>query len=371
MLVMHIGPHKTATTYLQHNFYKSRGLLRKQGWLYPMTGERVRVAHHDISDDRDLILSGESRFVRELTEIGKLAEEQGLNILLSSEGFQRWKPVHCRAIMDFLRQEKLHIVYALRDPCVLFYSHWAQAIKNGETIELQQLHERHFGKPEASRLLNPMLVFRPLARQLDAKLTLLNYETIVDQKLDIFSVFAAEVLKMEGISPVADSSRNSRFPIELTEFIRVLNPVARLERGLGKIEIGNAADYLLRERERREIVEAMQHDAVSARRLLIVERESSGLRQIERTIIRQFGKNIFPKAETDHLYPAGPVQWAHYDTEALLVVPKVQTLLEKTTKRISRESRWIRGINWTYATAISLRRQAKALRLKSGSRDPT
>jgi hypothetical protein len=36
MLVVHIGPRKTATTYLQRNFYLRRAELLAKGWLYPV-----------------------------------------------------------------------------------------------------------------------------------------------------------------------------------------------------------------------------------------------------------------------------------------------------------------------------------------------
>ncbi|MGS7457465.1 hypothetical protein, partial [Mycobacterium tuberculosis] len=63
MFVLHVGPHKTATTWLQRNFHHNAGALEKAGWLYPQTGERVAVAHHDLSDNQKEILDDGSRKV--------------------------------------------------------------------------------------------------------------------------------------------------------------------------------------------------------------------------------------------------------------------------------------------------------------------
>ena len=100
MLVLHVGPHKTATTWLQHNFYHNVQALEQAGWHYPLTGVRVRVAHHDISDNPEEILNDASAKVREIRRIVAKAAEKNLNILLSSEGFRNWKPEHLRRLQQ-------------------------------------------------------------------------------------------------------------------------------------------------------------------------------------------------------------------------------------------------------------------------------
>ena len=48
-LVMHIGPPKTATSYLQQQFVALRGDLAKRGWLFPETGSAGNGAHHHLA----------------------------------------------------------------------------------------------------------------------------------------------------------------------------------------------------------------------------------------------------------------------------------------------------------------------------------
>ena len=61
MFVLHVGPHKTATTWMQTNLHFNAAALEKAGWLYPQVGERVVIAHHDLSDHPAEILDDGSR----------------------------------------------------------------------------------------------------------------------------------------------------------------------------------------------------------------------------------------------------------------------------------------------------------------------
>ena len=87
MLILHVGPQKTATTWLQHNFFNNRETLRDAGWFYPRTGVRVRVAHHDLSDHPNEIFDNQSEKVKKFNEINKYSQDHGCFSPFSRKGF--------------------------------------------------------------------------------------------------------------------------------------------------------------------------------------------------------------------------------------------------------------------------------------------
>jgi hypothetical protein len=361
-LVLHMGPHKTATSYLQYNFHHNRGELLRRGWLYPQTGERVRTAHHDISDLRKTIAGDDNRLTRELRAIGEVAQRQGSNILLSSEGFGLWKPRQLQRLLELLGTDDLHVVYAIRDPLSHFYAIWAQKVKNGADESLPVRYERHFSDPQRSHLLNPLVGLNPVLRQAGTSATILLYDQIVARKLDIFSVFMDRVLGITDIGPAALDVRNQRFPIELTEFVRALTPLAGLESGRTQFKIGSAVQYFLSKAQKRNIVDTLQAKAPEARKVLEVNRASSGLIPIEQQIIRSIGTLIYPQSPApDRLFTPERASWIHYDAEALRQNPDVRRLMDQALRRVGSQSPLMWGANAAFGAAIGMRQLRKRL----------
>ncbi len=361
-LVLHMGPHKTATTYLQHNFHHNRAALLRQGWLYPATGERVRTAHHDISDLRQTIVDQDSRLTRELQATGADARKRGLNILLSSEGFGQWKPRQLKRLMSLLNTDELHVVYAIRDPLSHFYAMWAQKVKNGWDESLPARIDRLFTEPSRSPGLNPLVGLNPILRQVGATATVLLYDEIIARKLDMFAVFMERVLGITDIEPSAVVSRNQRFPVELTEFVRALTPLAGLEAGRTQFTIGNAIDYFLTKSQKHRIVETLQTKAPEARKIIEVNRATSGLIPIEQQVIRSIGHLLYPPPPMpDRLFTTESASWVHYDAEALRQNPAVRQLMDQALRRVGAKSPLMWAANAAFGAAISFRQLRKRL----------
>jgi len=57
VIILHIGPHKTATTYIQQSLASSRKALEKSGWIYPILGSNNTAGHHDLAHKPELYLN--------------------------------------------------------------------------------------------------------------------------------------------------------------------------------------------------------------------------------------------------------------------------------------------------------------------------
>lgn len=329
-LVMHIGPHKTATTYLQANFHANAEPLLERGWLYPAIGERVGTAHHDLADHEEQFLQRDGDAYRDFLKTLQKADDTGLDVLLSSEGFRRWKAKHFRAITEIIGKRSLHVVYTLRDPLDSIYSMWAQKASMGPEPSLPEWTERLLRNPLRSNYMNPLIEIRPVLSLPGVGYTVLLYDEIRRQNLDIYSYFLQAALGIDDLTATIPSA-NERLPIELTEFIRLLAKKSRLPTGRANsrkaVHIGQAVKFLFSLQEKQRIVDTIRDAGTGARRTMTVPRQSESFRTVERRLLRVLREHMHPHPEGNRIFLRRPAEWTYYDEEELLKIPEVQELM--------------------------------------------
>lgn len=331
MFVLHVGPHKTATTWLQRNFHHNATTLEKAGWLYPLTGERVAIAHHDLSDNQKEILDEKSRKVAQLRKIVDRAAEKNLNIVLSSEGFDKWRPNALAKLRELVAPHELTIVYTLRDPVSLVYSIWQQKVKTGGPKTFPEHYEEQVRKAGKSRSLDPLSDIDKFAEVEDSTLTILLYDEIRRQNRDIFDVFCEDILGIGKLPHHDAGSANDREPLEMTEFMRAM--LVRMGRWKGgeRVNVGRVFKHMLLDSTRKDIVAAV--GAVpQARRTMIVPRDDEALLKMERRLLKKYMSVMVP-APGEKLFLEGPAYCDHYDEKVLETDPKVKTLLDDLTQK--------------------------------------
>ncbi|HVV92000.1 MAG TPA: hypothetical protein VHD15_01150 [Hyphomicrobiales bacterium] len=362
-LVVHVGPHKTGTTYLQSNFSRRAAELRARGWLYPALGERIASAQHDLAESGAAFLAGQGRAVDEFRRVLGRADAEGLNLLLSSEGFRRWRPVHYDALAALIGPRRLHFAYTLRDPLDRLHSAWAQRVKAGAIESLPQWIERHRTAPPRWSRLDPLTELRPLLARADATCTVLRYDALRDMGRDLFVHFLDAVLGLGGIAP-ARRSANERLPVELTEFLRLL----AIESGHAKgdrrraVDPGFVLSHLFRSGEKQAIVAAMQ-GAAGARRTLEVARATPQSLAVEARLIARAGRLMSPPPSDGTLFSREPVRWTYYDAAALKESPEVAVLLAAALRRSRPTNPAVIAANLGKRTLIGWRMVRKRFRV--------
>lgn len=148
-LLLHIGAHKTATSYVQRLFHSNRDLLAKHGIIYPDIGPNR--AHHILVTpwisvpEIDASYFGNRNFIQRLrgksshdaffdSFVEKYSRYRG-TVFLSAEIFSRAEPQHVD-MQDLARRlapfENVRIVYAVRHQADYIQSIWLQLAKNGK-----------------------------------------------------------------------------------------------------------------------------------------------------------------------------------------------------------------------------------------------
>ena len=158
--VIHIGPHKTGTTYLQGSFRRLRPELLRRGILYPeFWWQSVRNWSH-------------SRLVEQLTggdcealsgHFNALNASGHRIILISAEDLSGLEPDHIPMLKSLLGGAPAEIVFYCRRWSELLPSSWQQRVKlGGQTLTLPELFGEHLRSPPRSSLMNYASVPRPL-----------------------------------------------------------------------------------------------------------------------------------------------------------------------------------------------------------------
>jgi hypothetical protein len=222
MLVMHAGPHKTASTYIQNNFAAARKPLARAGWIYPEFGTEGLKGHHHLAHNARLYVGADGPHGEELRALGRRAAAEEKNLLFSAEGFCRWGVAKFLNFARVMEAETLDIVYVVREPFSLLYSYWAEEVKQGRTSGFADRFLGSFASPFDCRLLNPMQDLHPLLAQSRIRLHVVPFDLLMRRKIDIFGHICETVLGEKGVPLTETGRKNTSYSIELTEFLRLL-----------------------------------------------------------------------------------------------------------------------------------------------------
>jgi hypothetical protein len=221
--VVHIGPPKTASSYLQSMLYYSREALLADGINYPdnwwtILGERTH--------DPVVRLLREGRHL-ELKETFRQINSTGCRIVvLSCEDFVDLTPQQLEELRDALGNCPVDLVYYCRRWCERLPSAWKQVIKTGLYPTFPEFYLASTRHANYSGFINSSLIWANVVRVFGrSSLKLVSYNNLRDKGVDLFSHFAEHFLEWTGkpnvpkeliVENVSPSSID-------TEIVRALN----------------------------------------------------------------------------------------------------------------------------------------------------
>jgi hypothetical protein len=233
--IFHIGPWKTASTYLQQCLMTARPALKEQGILYPeeFCTETSRFRHKGLYG---AISSGQAEKTR---PVFKQLNEQGYKtIVISCEDFILLSQDSMQTLRDATGAEDFQVVYAARRWSDRIGSLWNQNMMMGGEQNLPEFYlsllagepPSHYPRRLADQIVagdldysvNFRLVENVFGRE---ALGIFPYSAIADRKEDVFDVFCHQVLGLAEVPPskFAGQRRWASLPIEDQEMVRVLN----------------------------------------------------------------------------------------------------------------------------------------------------
>jgi hypothetical protein len=241
-IVLHIGPHKTGTTYLQARLHENREALRAVGVDYWSGGLEGATAHHKIAE---VTRSGDEAALASLLQpLGNAPQDV---VILSSENFDLLRAPGLGRLKAALPAGRaVEVVYFARDATELLLSNWQEHAKHGGVLGFHAYAIEHLAAPLASPLLNPCRVLDVYRNAFGADaIKVVDYDG-ARAAGDIFDAFAMACGCPEITRFGTPLRTNITMELWLAEFMRALNVLA-LDAGV--LRYSNVRQALLRLRK--------------------------------------------------------------------------------------------------------------------------
>lgn len=145
---LHVGPHKTGTTFLQKFLLDNATNILKSNVLYPKRFLRI-FGHHLFRDalEKKSLTPEDIKYFERITQ----------DIVLSSENFISLNREHLDYLREALHSKNFVVIYAWRRSSLKMYSAWQEVIKHGGTRTFFDYYHEDLARPEQSLMLSPDL----------------------------------------------------------------------------------------------------------------------------------------------------------------------------------------------------------------------
>jgi hypothetical protein len=210
-LFLHIGPHKTGSTYIQKFFFDKQDHLLNIGVNYPNMGFGGQYGHHEaVEKVRTLDQEALEAYLRQF-----LCSD--INFV-SSENFDRLNRRDVEKLGKSLSKLDVRVIY--------YYSWWQEEVKHGSVLSFYEFVLPHTLRPFSSVIINPAVVLDLYADVFGKNnITIVNYDRAVQSGSILHPIF--ELLGLEFEAP-RNEFVNSSLKVEFVEIIRALNNLAHV-----------------------------------------------------------------------------------------------------------------------------------------------
>ncbi len=280
---LHIGPHKTGTTYIQRNLYNNKDILKIYGYFYPQPEEVYEefdvVCHFELEDNPDKIEN----------LIWQGTEEK---VLISFEGLSLYSTEQIKRLKVFLKDFDVKVIFYVRNPANRFFSLWQEKIKHGETQSFLDFLIHRISQPFAAEDINYTLILSKWAEFFGKEnIYLIDY----DKGEDLFLLFLELIdFPKEHLDKlnIKKDKFNVSLRIEIAELIRLLNIFALKEDILEKNNIREA--FLKLNEENKDVVK-LSNEFENLIKMYIrnFKLEDYFLTSVQKKLIEEYGNNFY------------------------------------------------------------------------------
>jgi hypothetical protein len=285
--VIHIGPHKTGSTYLQVTFQNLSIPLLERGILYPLQWVAPHAPGHFALANR--LRSGSDAALAD--EFQELNASSHKTILISSEDLSRLSPENLASLKSYLGGHRTSIVFHCRRWSELLPSSWQETVKHGQSTTLPEFMTNNFINPFASKIINYAILLDHFEKLFGIEnIYLVSYSNIVDQGGDIAEHFLRSFLDWPNPPPIPRLRANPSFAALDVEMIRALNVLEWSASGNRSERLRLRYMRMKSALELSAVFTAMENSRASLR----VNENSRGLRTVHEEMFEKYGRRLVP-----------------------------------------------------------------------------
>lgn len=284
-VILHVGPHKTGSTAIQHMLDAARDELRADGIVYPASGIDDS-GHHPVAR---FCIDGSGSFDPEQLRAELAAAPVAL---LSSENFMLLDIDGLARLRALVPAARVRVIYHLRGLCDLWPSHWQESVKHGLAWSFGEYVLRQTvgrGRPPGYSADQHEHLSRLAAGFGRGALEIVGYDWLRAGGVDIGRHFQTAILgradaRVTGTAPVVNVSLEPW----VVELVRALNAVHRSRfPGLADQRVQKLALGRLAQETPPQWFEEFQGLVAAAPRLEL-DSESPGMRLLQRRVAGRF-----------------------------------------------------------------------------------
>lgn len=318
--VIHTGPHKTGTTYIQERLAELRPELASRGILYPSVWGPV--THHKLYD----MLAAPTPNAELEQQFCEVLATACHTVVISVEGLTLLPAEKVAYFRRLLGDADANVIFYVRSWADLLPSHWNEEVKGGRMVltfpeyAYQRLHN-----PVSSSLINFSIGLTPYADIFGfGTLRLVSYDVLMRNQIDLFEHFASSFLNVSDL-PKQNRVRSNVSPSPMdAEILRVFSVMERERRGHAPPVryMWQMMDRYLQLRERLQgskLFESVKRHMSS----VVINENSDALRRLHNDLFDLFAQAMVPpRTQQRILFPArrAEVQYVRPD---YLVIPGV------------------------------------------------
>ena len=258
--VIHIGPPKTGSKYLQSHLFHLRDLLSRDGICYPNSWwtKPDQILHSPLLTK---LQSGDTADLPKTFE--KLNAGGYKTIVLSCEGFDDLSVQQLSLLHEAIGPQPIDIVYYCRRWSERIPSDWQQHIKMGRFETFPEFYAAYLRAPTQTAAVNYSLVWQNYAEVFGRdSLRIVPYNTLCDRRIDIFRHFCQTFLGWHGNAALDEGliQRNISPDLYDTEILRILNYFDYRKSGKTSLKMRVKFLELRPQLDTRDLVELMSAD---------------------------------------------------------------------------------------------------------------
>ena len=220
--IIHIGPPKSGSKYLQTQLFYNRQFLEDNGVLYPdnwWTRPTDRY-HFSLFDHLRQATDGLE------SEFEKINQRGFDRVILSSEALDGLEPKEIQRLQDAIGGNPVEIVYYARRWSERLPSDWRERVKMGQFVTFPKFYIPLLSDPEGTGEINYHTVWERFANVFGRhSLKIVSFSNLLDHRIDFFDHFCRVILGLPSTPQTAKENvqYNKSTSVIDTEIIRALN----------------------------------------------------------------------------------------------------------------------------------------------------
>ena len=220
-IILHIGPHKTGSTYIQKALHENHELILKQGFFYPDNLIGPQWGHHRLV---------EAIKFRNKNDINSFRKSLSRKNIISSENFEDLNIEDIKFFCEMFSSYEITLIFFKRDFKGALYSSWQESIKHGNTNNFKEYGFDALLRPYSSTVLRSIKIIENWQSILKPRKTvILPYDQIKTENKDIL-IELTNTLKIDtkGFKGLGSKINHSMSYLDV-EILRVFNSIFKIK----------------------------------------------------------------------------------------------------------------------------------------------